>query len=151
MPILAQATTRWDGATELRFPYHPGLIEALKLSIPAHAREWNPGSKTWIVSAAYTPIGVRLLRDVFPDATISGDRTAPPPPRPPEPLRPSDRLFAALHLQPTAPPELVLAAFKCLAKLHHPDRAPIADRDRAHRAMIETNNAYDEIRDRASA
>lgn len=30
--------------------------------------------------------------------------------------------YQALHLQPTAPPQLVQAAYRCLAQLHHPDR-----------------------------
>jgi len=29
---------------------------------------------------------------------------------------------ATLHLLPSAPPELIRAAFKCLAQLHHPDK-----------------------------
>jgi len=151
MAILAQATTRWDGVTELQFPYHPGLIEALKVSIPARGREWHPATKTWIVTAAYTPIGIRLLRDAFPDAAVGSDRTAPPPPRPPEPLRPSDRFYAALHLQPTAPPALVHAAYRCLSKKLHPDKVPPGERDQAHRQMVAVNEAYGELRDRASA
>jgi curved DNA-binding protein CbpA len=30
--------------------------------------------------------------------------------------------YETLHLLPTAPPELVTAAYRCLAQRHHPDR-----------------------------
>jgi DnaJ-class molecular chaperone len=69
------------------------------------------------VSPAYAAVAVSLLRAMFPDAVIehAGHRPGP------QPTRPSDQEYAILHLLPSAPPELVAAAFRCLAKLHHPD------------------------------
>lgn len=37
----------------IRFPYHPDLVATVKATVPHYARTWNPGSKTWIVEAAY--------------------------------------------------------------------------------------------------
>lgn len=45
--------------------------------------------------------------------------------------------YQILHLRKTAPPELIRAAFKCLATLHHPDK-PGGDTE----AMQRINDAY---------
>jgi len=89
------------------------------------------------------------MLETFGDAEIQDDRREPY--RRPEPIRTSDHRLATLHLLPSAPPELVEAAYRCLSKLHHPDRVAPSERDRAHREMVAVNAAYTELRDRASA
>jgi DnaJ-class molecular chaperone len=49
-------------------------------------------------------------------------------------------VWDALHLKPTAPPELVQAAYKCLARIHHPDHG--GDNE----SMRRLNAAYDRVR-----
>jgi curved DNA-binding protein CbpA len=44
--------------------------------------------------------------------------------------------YAVLHLLPTAPPELIKAAYRCLAMIHHPDRGGDTE------AMQRINSAY---------
>lgn len=73
-----------------------------------------------------------------------------PPPRPPPaaprspatPPVPISRVlaFATLHLLPSAPQEVVRAAHRALAVVHHPDRGGEIDR------MVEINAAYDLLR-----
>ena len=63
-------------------------------------------------------------------------RTYTPPPGQ-EPPPAANEPWVTLHLQPTAPPELVRAAFKTLAQLHHPDK-PGGDTSK----MQAVNNAY---------
>lgn len=109
-----------DGHAELRFPYDAAFIERLKAAVPAYARTYSPESKTWTVVPAYTDVAARLMLATFADVEIEG----------PGPGRSSDAdrvphagdAYVVLHLRETAPPELIVAAHKCLARLHHPDK-----------------------------
>jgi len=59
-----------------------------------------------------------------------------------QPIPPSfgrERYYAILHLRPTAPKEVVKAAYRALASLHHPDRGGNQD------AMKSINDAMDHI------
>jgi hypothetical protein len=69
--------------------------------------------------------------------TRDGGATRNQATRPPQVPAEVAQAFAALHLAPTAPPELLAAARRVLARLHHPD----AGGD--HQAMIAVNNAAD--------
>lgn len=114
-------TRRWDGSVRLVFPFDAWLVENLKAEIPGYARKYAPEDRSWTISAAYAHIARGLMHDTFPDVTEdpapgSSDRGG----RRPEPPPPGDA-WAVLHLRPTAPPELVDAAYRCLARLHHPD------------------------------
>ncbi len=101
-----------DGRAVLKFPYDPWLVESLKTGIPGHARSYAPETKAWTVAPAYVAVATRLMLAAFPDVElVDPSRTAPP----------SDP-YVVLHLLPSAPPELVTAAHKCLSKLHHPDK-----------------------------
>ncbi len=103
-------------------------IETLKSSIPACFRNYDPQARRWLIQGvAYD----RLLRwasdarKTLPaqvEWRYAGDEekrawTPPPPPR----AQPSDP-YSTLHLLPSAPAELVKAAYRTLAQLHHPDR-----------------------------
>ncbi len=142
-----------DGAHAVRLSSHDTytfkmMIEALKDYVPACHRVYVPDRKTWRVDAyahdclqgwlAYARatfnaqvqwIGGEAYAD--PEA----EWTPPPPPRPPrsKALDP----HATLWLLPGAPPELVRAAFKCLATIYHPDK-PTGDEEK----MKELNSAY---------
>ncbi len=79
---------------------------------------WQSG-KIWTVTAGCFPVVFRLMHQTFLDVEVE------------ERARPgasSDRAphagdpYAVLHLLPSAPPELVTAAHRCLAELNHPDR-----------------------------
>ncbi len=59
------------------------------------------------------------------------------------PAAPLTEAYATLHLLPSAPPELVTAAYRALAQLHHPDRGG------ATGAMIVINRAVEILRDGA--
>jgi hypothetical protein len=116
------------------------IIAELKDIIPSHARSWQPDDKEWRIRSDYFLHKwldeVRLLDCVEIEWGREGKRQqyqAPP--------RPSRRAeaFKALHLLETAPPELVKAAHKTLAFLHHPDRGGDL------RIMQGINAAYDAL------
>ncbi len=144
MSMIAQATTRWDGKVEIRFPFNRGLVGALKVHIPAHYREWNPELKVWIVASPWAPTAIGLLRSFFPDATTDRSRQAPPPD--PTPIRPSDDAYRVLYLQNNAPDFIVEAVYRAIAREEHPDRKPVAERERAHERMIAVNRAIEVLR-----
>ncbi len=113
-------TQLWDSSVRLQFPYDAGLIDALKAGIPAHARTYDPVAKSWTITSTYASTAFRLMSAVFPDVDVVEQTSAGSSAR-------GDRVdesdpWVILHLRPTAPLELVVAAHRCLAKIHHPDR-----------------------------
>ncbi len=151
-----RTTHTLDGSVSLQFPWvdylTPGLVDALKGTIPAHTRRYDPHTKLWHVSHSYAAQAIALLCRAFPDTQVvdaSGfGRSAPPPPR--QPLA-TERHYAALHLLPSAPPELVNSAYRTLVKLHHPDLLPAGERDRATRVAQELNVAIEALRSAGAA
>jgi len=109
---------RWDGAVSLTFPFDRWLVDALKATVPGYARRYDPTAKSWTITPAYAQVAARLMHDAFPDVETV-DAATPPPFDRGRPAR--DDPWATLHLLPSAPPELITAAHRCLAKLHHPD------------------------------
>jgi hypothetical protein len=94
------------------------MLEALKAAIPYRFRDWDPARKVWTIEPAYADLAIEMLLAHFPDAEIplrGRTRTTPIAPPPGNP-------FAVLHLLPSAPPEVVDAAFRALAKKFHPDK-----------------------------
>ncbi len=137
MSVQPTITRTLTGA-ELRFPFDRLLVEALKAQIPGHARTYDPVAKSWTVAPAYAGIAFRLMHLTFADVEIEdirepGRRSADRAPQ-------ADDPYVVLHLGPTAPPELVTAAHRCLARLHHPDTGG------AHETMVAINQAYEALR-----
>jgi hypothetical protein len=104
-------------AIELVPSFHEELITWWK-RIPSDSRSYDPVTKTWRFWGGVETLATVLLLKYFPDADV------------PNPSRTTSNQggwiagnddFAVLHLLPTAPPELVGAAYRCLAQLHHPD------------------------------
>jgi len=107
-----------DGAAaDVRFPYDAYVVDALKRAVPAPLRSYDPGSKTWTVAGRYVAAAYHVLAQVFGEVDVEGSRTGAADHGRPTGGDP----YVVLHLLPTAPPELVSAAHKCLARLHHPD------------------------------
>ena len=139
-PRKPVARWRWSGEVTLTFPYNKALVDRLKAEIPGYARAYDPTTKAWTVAPAYAAVAISLLRATFPDAVIENSGRRPEP----QPIRPSDRSYAALHLLPSAPDELVDAAFRVLARQSHPDVAG-GDGER----MRELNDAFAELKAKA--
>jgi hypothetical protein len=110
-------------------------VSTLKSFIPAGLRGYTPTTRQWFIdedathqlrrwlSYAETMIGARV-------EWIGGEayaeyetecppplNTPPPPPPRPKPVDP----YTALHLLPSAPPEVIKAAYRALAVKLHPD------------------------------
>jgi hypothetical protein len=116
--ITASIRRAIDGTYRVTFPYDPDVVTGIKELVPPHSRAYDPDAKCWYVSSAYRDIIHELLEDTFLEVDTDPERTAYDPP-----TRTTPRTeFHVLHLQPTAPLELVEAAYRCLSRLHHPDR-----------------------------
>jgi len=137
--MIPHLERRPDGSATLTFPYNRGLVDALKLTIPADGRTYDPGTKTWTVAPPYAATARRLMRVAFEYVAETEAAAGTPAP---DPIRPTDRDYAALHLLPTAPLSLIEAAFRCLSKELHPDRGG------QHEAMIKINAAVSALRAR---
>jgi hypothetical protein len=128
---------RYDGSTVLTFPFDAWLVAALKVHVPAHARQYDPVAKSWTVAPTYAGVATRLMYQAFTDVEMIDAHAGPTFDRG---TGTRDDPYVVLHLRPTAPPELVTAAYKCLARLHHPDRGG------DHDAMLAINAAAEQIR-----
>jgi hypothetical protein len=122
-------------------------IEALKSHVSPSMRAWQPAAKSWHVAgdgqdsmmAWFDYCRNELGAEVsWVKAKRQGKegRTAPKPA--PDP-------FAALYLLPSAPVEVVRAAYRALATIHHPDHGGDAER------MKIINAAYSEATQRLAA
>ncbi len=120
------------------------LIEALKNFVSPVYRRYEPATRKWVVgepaaesfrhwlSYARATFGaqVQWIGEAYEDP--ESEWTPPKRERP----KPSDP-YVTLHLLPSAPPEVVKAAYRALATLHHPDK-PGGDGER----MKVINDAY---------
>ncbi len=113
------------------------LIEALKDAIPAYDRTYSPATREWLIDASARDSLEMWLDDAREVCGASVEWQPTKHERTRAKPRNETTAHATLHLLPSAPPELVRAAFKCLAQLHHPDK-PGGDTE----AMQKINAAY---------
>lgn len=140
--LTARAVYRWDGAIAVSFPFNRDVVDELKHQIPAPYRAWDAEAKEWLISVGWAQAAIDILRSTFGHVDVeqfTSDRGKP------EPIRRTDPLYTELHLLPSAPPELVQAAYRVLAKTMHPD----CGGDTA--SMQRVNAAYEALRKRGVA
>lgn len=111
---LEEAPWRWA----LAFDYSPAMVQAIKDNVPSRDRKWCPEIRQWWFKPGLLAVVQTLaerhcgavhyierdsagLEAAIPAATVAA--------------------YRALHLQPSAPDELVKAAYRILAKRCHPD------------------------------
>ncbi len=111
-------------------------ISELKGIIPVAFRNYEPAAKTWVITDwECLDEWIGELRSVYAVETEYDDEQ--PAQKPPAQSIASP--FATLHLLPSAPPELVKAAYKTLARIYHPDMRGDSAK------MIEINRAYETL------
>ncbi len=135
-----------DDAHAVRLSSHDtytfkAVIEALKDYVPACNRVYVPERKTWRVDAyahdclqgwlayARATFNARIewIGETYEDP--ESEWTPKPKPKASDP-------YVTLHLLPSAPPEVVKAAYRALAVLNHPDKGGDTE------AMQRLNDAY---------
>ena len=120
------------------------LIDALKNFVSPVYRRYEPATRKWVVgepaaesfrhwlSYARATFGaqVQWIGEAYEDP--ESEWTPPTKPKAVDP-------YVTLHLLPSAPPELIRAAFKCLAQIHHPDKGGETE------VMQRINDAYKQL------
>ena len=142
--MRAFVTILANGDATLRTPYHAEFVAALKNDIPWDFRSWGGDWKTWTVESFYADRAVELVRRYFGEVTVEDQRRRNQESRqqsaggPRQQTVPPDDV--TLHLLPTAPPQLIDAAYKALARLTHPDLGGSTE------AMQRLNAAYERLK-----
>lgn len=146
---IAQAT-RYPSSVVLTFPYVAEMVEAIKITFSPVYRSYDPEARAWTIKAPHVDAAIALLRKHFPDATVTtfGKQTPPPNQRATSEVA---NPYAALHLLPTAPPEVVRAAYNTLVKKNHPDVVAPEQKLLAHQAMLRLNAAIEALRLKGAA
>jgi len=128
-----------DGSGVFRVPFDARWVTGIKALVPAYAREWDPDARIWQVDDPYVEVIVALTRCIFGsvDGDGSGGAHAAPHAAPADP-------FITLHLLPSAPPELIDSAYRCLARLHHLDVGG------THEQMLQLTAAHSALKARAT-
>ncbi len=119
-------------------------IQGLKDFIAPPYRRWQPSSKSWRIlpeGQVYVMDWITVCRDQF-KAEVTWGKAKPHTRRE---TKPAPDPFAALYLLPSAPVEVVKAAYRALATIHHPDHGGDAERMKA------INAAYSEATQRLAA
>lgn len=156
-PARAVRTTVLKGVY-LYLPYDAGYVAWIKDHVPAGQRTWEADEKRWWIAETYADGAVKMARTVFPllDTSAYDGKGQQ---RPHEDYRqagfggnarqqtqrqeaPASGPHAILFLLPSAPAEVVNAAYKALAKVYHPDAGTRPDTLR----MTAINNALDELK-----
>jgi hypothetical protein len=117
-------------------------IETLKRTVSPNLREYEPDTKQWFVADAARTQLDRWLGHLFVTHGVEAEWLTSDDEyeraRKPHTSAKADP-FAALHLLPSAPMEVVRAAYKALAMKHHPDLGGDTQ------AMQRLNQAYKQI------
>ena len=105
-------------------------IEWLKVAVPADLRSYDPQARQWFVdmtagedvrewlSSCESCFAAEVKWNGANSSGTTGRKQEPT--RPPR-QQPRIDPYAALHLLPTAPPDVVKAAYRALATINHPD------------------------------
>jgi hypothetical protein len=131
-----------------------GLVRSFKSRVDWRGRRFDPQDKVWYLTRAagddlrlwllaHFEAVQRRLVGLELDDLLDDEASQTPPPPPPPPRSPPGRgpasPYDVLWLRPGAPPELVRAAYRALAQLHHPDRGG------DHETMVAINRAFDAL------
>ena len=135
---------KYDAASEfceLIHPHNKRFHDLVKAGVkPLAYRQWNGDTGRWRVHITRLPMVVAYGKRYFdhvdysslPDSVqielvrllqiVEQRCQTPPPPVVPRKITRPEQAYQALYLLPTAPPEVVRAAYRALALLLHPDR-----------------------------
>jgi hypothetical protein len=116
-------------AYAIEFDFNQEMVDAIKAKIPSRARSWKPERRMWLFKAD-------VIDDVCRLATLHCGRYVHVEPLEEETPNAPAYAYSMLHLLPSAPPAVVSAAYKALAKELHPDRGG------SHARMQAINSAY---------
>jgi hypothetical protein len=123
-----------DGSAKVYTPFDAEFVATIKQVIPVPLRAWYAAERCWWIGAPAVGDARRILGEFFPgyqERFLAGAR---------ESGSPSSSPHAVLEVRDDASPEVIEAAYRALARKHHPDVGGDT------RTMQAINEAYDQIR-----
>ena len=120
----------WSWA--LAFDYNPEMVAAIKSNIPSRQRTWKSDIRQWWFKQDAQTAMLKLAERHCGSVQHVQDNGDVAPAVPAE----LGAAYRVLHLQPTAPDDLVKAAYRTMCKLHHPDKGGMTTQ------MQRINEAY---------
>jgi hypothetical protein len=112
-----------SGSCYISTPYDANFVADLKSAIPPFAREWTASGKKWRIAPDWADVAIKVTRRYFAVVETGKEHAhsqAPPCCDRAHYAPESD--YTKLHLLPSAPDEVIKAAYRALAMLYHPDR-----------------------------
>lgn len=135
--IFGLGSKHWPWKWALVCDYCPPLVQAFKKNLPRRQYKWRSDVKEWWFDDSTVEMAAALVeRHLGPVRhTATRPETISPP------TLPADlaEAYQALFLLPSAPPAVVTAAYKALAKMTHPDHGGATE------TMQALNSAYERI------
>jgi hypothetical protein len=110
-----------DTGCDISSFYDEDFLRDLKAEVSHFARSWNKTRKLWIIEETYVPVALEIAKRYFRGVELNRRAEQHQHTHSEQHYR-SDNVHAVLHLLPTAPSELVKAAYRALSMLYHPDR-----------------------------
>jgi hypothetical protein len=141
MPPAAVITVGNDERLIVRSSYHPALVDALKEAIPHTYREWDGAVRVWRIDPDWGDLALQALTDI--GVSIVDKRPAVPSPTPVAAAL--QEACQRLYILPEAPVEVAEAAYKALARLHHPDVGGDTETMQALNEAIATFKSFNEV------
>lgn len=111
-----------------------GFVDELKSTIHHSGRVWDQTTKKWLIAVSYKDILINMLVNHYDNIEFLDQSLMP------KILNTTNPHYSILHIQEDAPWELVVAAYRCLCMLHHPDRGG------SSKKMMEVNVAFAAIK-----
>ena len=62
--------TSQNGALQVRIPYDPAFVAALKANVPSAGRTWDPTHKTWVVASNYATALQMVVTQYYPGTCV---------------------------------------------------------------------------------
>jgi hypothetical protein len=122
------APWRWA----LAFDFSPEMVAAIKAHIPSRQRTWKPEIRQWWFKPEAQTVMLALAERHCGDVQHIQENGDLAPALPAELVA----AYRSLHLLPSAPDDLVKAAYRVMCKLHHPDTGGVTSQ------MQRVNEAY---------
>ena len=120
-----------DGSAKVYTPFDAAFVAMIKQVIPVPLRAWYAAERCWWIGAPAVGDAKRILGEFFPgyqERFLAGATPFSASPH------------AVLEVRDDASPEVIEAAYRALARKHHPDVGGDT------RTMQAINEAYDQIR-----
>lgn len=62
--------TSQNGALQVRIPYDPAFVAALKANVPSAGRTWDPARKIWVVASNYASVLQMVVEQYYPGTQV---------------------------------------------------------------------------------